>query len=165
MPEEGFQQVDEKHVANEIELMVWSPKIDLIALANVLGEVNLHRLSWQKVWTLQPSVEEDKVGGLAWRPDGKVLAVGYYSGKIQLTNTENASVLHSAEVGGKITSLSWINQEFSEESPWSAEPYPEDNSSDILPKLPSLDKSYGAISKGNHEESVEDSKRLLDQKE
>ncbi|KAK6185063.1 hypothetical protein SNE40_007384 [Patella caerulea] len=165
MPDEGFQQVDEKHVANEVEHMLWSPKIDLIALANVHGEVVLHRLSWQKVWSLQPSSEEDRVGGLAWRPDGKVLAVGYRSGKIQLVNTENASILHSTDLEGEITSLSWINQEFTAGKPWTPDPYMEDNSKDLLPKLQSLDKSYGSISKGNHEESVEDRKRLLDQKE
>ena len=40
MPEQGaFKQVDEKHVAVEVELMVWSPKFDLVALSNVQGEV------------------------------------------------------------------------------------------------------------------------------
>lgn len=40
MPEcSAFKQVDEKHVAVEVELMVWSPKFDLVALSNVQGEV------------------------------------------------------------------------------------------------------------------------------
>ena len=42
MPEQGaFRQVDEKHVSAEVDLMVWSPKFDLVALSNVQGEVNL----------------------------------------------------------------------------------------------------------------------------
>lgn len=42
MPEQGaFSQVDEKHVAVEAELMVWSPQFDLVALSNVQGEVCL----------------------------------------------------------------------------------------------------------------------------
>jgi hypothetical protein len=42
MPEQGaFRQVDEKHVAVEVELMVWSPKFDLVALSNVQGEVRI----------------------------------------------------------------------------------------------------------------------------
>ena len=41
MPEqEAFKQVDDKHVAIEGELMVWSPKFDLVALSNVQGEVS-----------------------------------------------------------------------------------------------------------------------------
>ena len=49
MPEPGaFRQVDEKHVSAEVDLMVWSPKFDLVALSNVQGEVtknlNVHVL-------------------------------------------------------------------------------------------------------------------------
>ena len=41
MPEEAcsFRQVDEKHVSVEVDMMCWSPKMDLIAIANVQGEV------------------------------------------------------------------------------------------------------------------------------
>lgn len=40
MPEtSSFRQVDEKHVSAEVECMAWSPKMDLIAVANVQGEV------------------------------------------------------------------------------------------------------------------------------
>lgn len=41
------------------------------------GEVALHRLTWQKVWTLPPPSEGTYVKGMAWRPDGKVIAVAY----------------------------------------------------------------------------------------
>ena len=37
----------------------------------LMFQVILHRLSWQKVWTLAPPDEGETVGGLAWRPDGK----------------------------------------------------------------------------------------------
>jgi hypothetical protein len=40
MPEEtSFRLMDEKHVSVEVTFMLWSPKFDLIALANVQGEV------------------------------------------------------------------------------------------------------------------------------
>ena len=40
MPDTGsFRQVDEKHVSAEVECLQWSPKMDLIAVANVQGEV------------------------------------------------------------------------------------------------------------------------------
>jgi len=67
-----FRQVDEKHVLAEVKLMIWSPKMDLIAVASVAGEVVLHRLAWQKVWTLPAIGENIKVQAMAWRPDGKV---------------------------------------------------------------------------------------------
>ena len=35
----SFRQVDEKHLLADVELMIWSPKMDLIAVSNILGEV------------------------------------------------------------------------------------------------------------------------------
>ena len=40
MSSEAFRQVDEKHVSSEVDHMLWSPKIDLVALSNVQGEVS-----------------------------------------------------------------------------------------------------------------------------
>jgi len=34
-------------------------------------QVVLHRLSWQKVWSLPPLSEEARVKAMSWRPDGK----------------------------------------------------------------------------------------------
>ena len=36
----AFRLHDEKHVSAEVERMVWSPKMDLLAVATVQGEVN-----------------------------------------------------------------------------------------------------------------------------
>ena len=41
MPEAcSFRQVEEKHVSSEVQLMAWSSRMDLLALANVQGEVS-----------------------------------------------------------------------------------------------------------------------------
>ncbi|MPC51484.1 Anaphase-promoting complex subunit 4 [Portunus trituberculatus] len=72
-----MKQVEERHVANEIIKCVWSPKMDLVAIANIKGQVAMHRLSWQRVWVISAPGEGIKVTGLAWRPDSKILAVGY----------------------------------------------------------------------------------------
>ncbi|XP_006811614.1 anaphase-promoting complex subunit 4-like [Saccoglossus kowalevskii] len=85
--QKAFRQLEEKHLSAEVVRMVWSPRMDLIALANVQGEVLLHRLTWQKVWVL-PS-NEQQVTSLAWRPDGKVLAVGYENGDVVICDVEN----------------------------------------------------------------------------
>lgn len=36
------------------------------------GEVQVHRLHWQKVWNLPPPKDNVVVDAMAWRPDGKV---------------------------------------------------------------------------------------------
>ncbi|XP_052100926.1 anaphase-promoting complex subunit 4-like [Mytilus californianus] len=163
----AFRQMDEKHVSVDVHLMLWSPKFDLVALSNVQGEVVLHRLSWQKVWSVTPPGDDVKVTSLAWRPDGKVLAVSYSCGKINLYDIENTEVLHTIELQGQITSLTWINQAIPEGNTWSPEPYLEDDFSQFLPKLLPLSKSYSPLNtKGTaSEENVEDSKKLKDQKE
>ena len=40
-----------------------------------LGEVQVHRLHWQKVWNLLPPKENVTVDSMAWRPDGKVIEI------------------------------------------------------------------------------------------
>ncbi|KAJ8317106.1 hypothetical protein KUTeg_005010 [Tegillarca granosa] len=167
MPEEtAFRQMDEKHVSVEVELMLWSPKFDLVALSNVQGEVVLHRLSWQKVWSVPAPAEDVKATALSWRPDGKVLAAGYSCGKIHLYDIENAQILHSLELKGEITCMNWISHTLPEGDVWSPDPYDEDNFNLFLPKLQPLSKSYGSVTKGPPvEECVEDSKKLGDQKE
>lgn len=96
-----MRQVEEKYAMNEIEIIVWSNKIDLLALSNAkgnsqtvqiqsfrirrykficvsfAGEVALHRLNWQRVWLLSPPLEDAKVTALAWRPDGRILVAAY----------------------------------------------------------------------------------------
>ncbi|WAR21442.1 APC4-like protein [Mya arenaria] len=149
MPEESFRQVDEKHVTVEAELMVWSPKFDLVALANVNGEVVLHRLSWQKVWSLPAHTEDARVKAMAWRPDGKVLAVGYTTGHMLLCYIENADILHSIDLQQQVTCLSWVAQSLPGGEAWSCDPYLPDNTDSYLPRLQPLSKSYGSLSKGN----------------
>lgn len=73
----SMRQLEERHVATKIELMVWSNKMDLLAFSNTKGEVALHRLNWQRVWLLTPPVENAHVDALMWRPDGKVIAIAY----------------------------------------------------------------------------------------
>ena len=168
MPEDVFKQEDEKHVSTEVELMVWAPKVDLLALSNVNGEVVLHRLSWQKVWTITPPTEKDRVGGLAWRPDSKLVTIGYKSGKIRLCDIEKGNILHSTEVEGEVTCMSWTEHRYPDDSPFTSEPYGEDTSATFLPTLQPLNKNYSdsaPVTKDNSDEVVEDSKKLKDQKE
>lgn len=165
----SFRQVDEKHLPADVELMMWSPKMDLIAVSNVVGEVTLHRLSWQKVWTLAPHSETTKVSSLAWRPDGKVLAVGYDNGRINFCDVENFDCLHSLDVDQCVTFLGWLsevkqNSSSSEDDISGRKELFEENLSTYLPKLPPLSKSY-ETGKRLGERPPEDAKKLEDQAE
>ncbi|CAG9791967.1 unnamed protein product [Diatraea saccharalis] len=94
----GMRQMEERHVANQIDLMVWSNRLDLLALSNFKGEVQIHRLHWQKVWNLSPPRENITVSCMAWRPDGKALAIGYSSGGVYIIDIEDKEVLDKYEL-------------------------------------------------------------------
>ena len=144
-----YKQVDEKHLYTEVDLMLWSPKMDLVAVTTMAGEVILHRLSWQKVWQLSQLKENVVVSSLVWRPDGKVLAIGYSNGVFKLCNVEKAQKMYEhTQCDHAITSLSWCDDKryVHESSPDELSHYLKvdmnerfkDNSHTYLPELPSL---------------------------
>ena len=78
-----MRPLEEKQVEHEVKLLEWSPKMDIIAVGLFNGDVSLHRLNWQKIWTVAPpNHEECFCEAIVWRPDGKVLAVGYSTGEV-----------------------------------------------------------------------------------
>ncbi|XP_041973547.1 anaphase-promoting complex subunit 4 [Aricia agestis] len=95
----GMRIVEEKHIPNQVDIIIWSNRIDLLALSNFKGEVQVHRLHWQKVWTLQPPAENILVQSMAWRPDGKALAIGYSSGTVLMVDIEDKEVLNKFDFG------------------------------------------------------------------
>lgn len=83
----SFRQLEQRYISVEVSLMEWNPTLDLIALASFTGEIFLHRLSWQKVWSIPyPGSKDELVGpgvtAMAWRPDGKILAYAYADGML-----------------------------------------------------------------------------------
>ncbi|XP_078451171.1 anaphase-promoting complex subunit 4 isoform X1 [Lampetra fluviatilis] len=137
----SFRQVAEKQLPAEILHMCWSPKRDLIGLASRSGEVLLHRLSnCQKVWGLPPNDSTgSEVTALAWRPDGKVLAVSYGdTERLVLCDVEKAEILHTCGALHRVTCMHWVQvkQESSPEFNLF-----EDDHTVYLSKLPALPKS------------------------
>lgn len=166
----SFRQVNERHVSAEVELMLWSPRLDLIALALKQGDVALHRLSWKRVWLRTPpgGKEHDvAVLSLAWRPDGKILAIGYSTGTIILCNVENSDIVHTLTLSCGITCLCWSSDgTTAEDAELQSRILYRDFSAAYLPKLPSLNKSYGCTSSAKSvEENVDDCKMLKEQED
>ncbi|XP_061440018.1 anaphase-promoting complex subunit 4 isoform X2 [Rhineura floridana] len=159
----AFRQVGEKQLPQEIIFMAWSPKRDLIALANKVGEVLLHRLAnFQRVWSLPPSESTGKeVTALAWRPDGKILAFGLADTKrVILCDVEKPESLHSFSVDAPVTRMHWM--EVTEESSVLTSFYnAEDESNLLLPKLPALPKNYSTTSKIFSEEKSDEIMKLM----
>lgn len=128
------RQLEERLLSNEVVLMRWSPNMDLLAIANVkgtvtvkihrmylliiwkfmwiLGELALHRLTWQRVWLLSPIEESDKITNIAWRPDGKLMAVTYQNSKLLcLIDIENKNIEHKTKLMSSdlCSCMSWLS--------------------------------------------------------
>ncbi|KAF0305450.1 Anaphase-promoting complex subunit 4 [Amphibalanus amphitrite] len=79
MPELHLEPTYEKQLAAEVSNLVWSPKMDLVAFSLATGGVALYRMTLHRVWSTEPPEEGVSVSALCWRPDGRLLAVGYTS--------------------------------------------------------------------------------------
>uniref|UniRef100_A0A3Q2PHM8 Anaphase promoting complex subunit 4 n=1 Tax=Fundulus heteroclitus TaxID=8078 RepID=A0A3Q2PHM8_FUNHE len=139
----AFRQVGEKQLPNPVLCMAWSPKRDLIALANTTGELLLHRLaSFQRVWSLPPNEYTGKeITALAWRPDGKILAFSLGDTKqVVLCDVEKAEILHMFPLQSSVTCMNWM-EVVEENSALGSFYNSEDESKLFLPELPTLPKS------------------------
>ncbi|KAF7690107.1 anaphase-promoting complex subunit 4 [Silurus meridionalis] len=161
----AFRQVGEKQLPNPVLYMAWSPKRDLIALANTTGELLLHRLAnFQRVWSLAPNENTGKeITSLAWRPDGKILAFSVGDTKqVVLCDAEKAEILHLFPVDGPVSCMHWMEVQSDSNSPSSSSANEsEDESNRFLPKLPTLPKSYSTSSKIFSEEKSDEVTNLL----
>ncbi|GAB6021412.1 hypothetical protein CHUAL_004021 [Chamberlinius hualienensis] len=136
-----FRDMEDKLISAEIAEMAWSPKMDLIAVANVKGEVILYRLSWQKVWTLEVPADGVKVSAMVWRPDGKALAIGYTDDSLIICDTEDKEILISHSLRDSAQILQWVSlsDNYSKED---LDVIFKDDADEFLPPLLSLNKGF-----------------------
>ncbi|KAG9305699.1 hypothetical protein G9A89_022621 [Geosiphon pyriformis] len=99
-PQDGrvaYRLMNQHGVKEPIQLLTTCPTMDLIAVSTQGGEVWIARWfeALEKIWTLPArSFNSEKVEALAWRPDGKVLAIGYSSGIVRLFNVDTSEMIH-----------------------------------------------------------------------
>jgi len=100
----------------------WCPTMDLLALSSAGGRLAVRRLDWTRLWSARvgsnapssakpaaaaaPSASSSSasasasVTALAWRPDGRALAVASSCGGLEVRATEDGEVLASLSGGG-----------------------------------------------------------------
>lgn len=96
-----FTLLVDRPMPAEVVLAAWCPCMDLVALATADGQLAVHRLNWQRLWSISPEtingLGTNFVGGtlisaLAWSPDGKQLAVGGVDGGVALVCAEDGHI-------------------------------------------------------------------------
>ncbi|PKY42009.1 hypothetical protein RhiirA4_540055 [Rhizophagus irregularis] len=93
----SFRLMNQHGVNDPIKLISMCPTMDLLAVCTETDSVWVARWfnSLEKIWTLPAEKhDEDKVEVLTWRPDGKVIALGYSSGAIRLYNVDKLEMIH-----------------------------------------------------------------------
>ena len=103
----SFSHLLDRGLSSPATLAQWCPTMDLLALLTADGQLQLYRLNWQRLWSLTP---EYPITCLAWRPDGKQIAIGQQNGQLLLLSTENGETLHQASIfTSPVVSLSWTH--------------------------------------------------------
>nr|XP_050868144.1 anaphase-promoting complex subunit 4 isoform X1 [Vespula vulgaris] len=142
----AMRQLEERQLPAEVTIMRWSPKMDLLAVANVKGEVALHRLTWQRVWLLSPQNESDTSVNLAWRPNGKLLAVCYMCSKLFcLVDIENKNIIYKVQLSlqNSITSITWLPLMNADSDNFASNKNNISPTGNYLPSLPCLNRNFG----------------------
>ncbi|KAG0330345.1 Anaphase-promoting complex subunit 4 [Podila humilis] len=104
----SFSVYTENKFKSPHKLQAWCPMADVLAVVNKDNELELYRLSWEKHWSIHVRVPHIKQHGggisrmthqggaevvsLAWRPDGKMIAVGLASGHINVYDYMDGSL-------------------------------------------------------------------------
>ncbi|PWW79833.1 hypothetical protein C7212DRAFT_273504 [Tuber magnatum] len=106
-------------------LAAWSPQLDLIAIVTSNENILLYRMNGQRVWGVAHRKEklasDVRVEKLQWRPDGKMLALGYSDGSTRIYDVNNGKQIHriTSEVSnfGKVTCVGWVDNHSDSKSP------------------------------------------------
>lgn len=112
----------------------------------ILGEVALHRLTWQRVWLLSPQNESDTSVNLAWRPNGKLLAVCYMCSKLFcLVDIENKNIIYKVQLSSQnsITSITWLPLMNADSDNFASNKNNISPTGNYLPSLPCLNRNFG----------------------
>ncbi|KAJ1635663.1 hypothetical protein T492DRAFT_902466 [Pavlovales sp. CCMP2436] len=103
----------ERTLASEASVPAWCPSMDLLALVAGERQLAVHRLSWQRLFTV--SAFEHALTAIAWRPDGKMVAVGLADGSLCLFSVEDGALLATVPPDGgrgvgRTVALAWHEQ-------------------------------------------------------
>ncbi|KAI9203765.1 anaphase-promoting complex, cyclosome, subunit 4-domain-containing protein [Polychytrium aggregatum] len=121
---------------DSIDLLEPSPVVDLVALSTARGDlVCVRSWEWARIWSQSCPY---RPRSMAWRPDGKLLAVGFENGAIQLRDSETGEVKFTcASSKQPIVGLCWAEDCLApQQSVWGNVAYRE--FSGFLPPLPTL---------------------------
>ena len=104
----SFQEIGKARALKNPVVLSFCPSMDLFAVASSKSSITVHRLNWQKLYTIsEPSFE---INSFAWTPSGRSLCVVGETGEILLWHTEIGLCrqrLVLAPSSGETSSITW----------------------------------------------------------
>jgi WD40 repeat protein len=110
-------QSDNINFQEKILHIKWCPTMDLLAIINNSYKLTIYRSTWvedkfvlQKVWSINSTICQSSI---EWRPDGKIIAIGYVDGSLKLIDVETSQIAYSMPYYTEntyITSMTWIEE-------------------------------------------------------
>ncbi|KAH8548317.1 anaphase-promoting complex, cyclosome, subunit 4-domain-containing protein [Umbelopsis sp. PMI_123] len=139
-----FPQYEEKLLTDDTDVCItlWCPIADLLAIAHKGGSLSICRNGVHTVWSWLGDAD---ILAMAWRPDGKELAVGLESGLVRVFNMalphpSSTIVWRTISQGISVSSLNWNEYDSfasKEELPFGIDPSVL-SPNHILPEISSL---------------------------
>jgi WD40 repeat protein len=128
----SFSIVHEKTSSADVVFSKWCPNMDLLAIVNAGDTITIRRLSWQELFVIHikyknfpdtvhvqtisinktesASKVQSNITALAWRPDGKMIAIGLANGLIIFYSIESRrQISEYRHHVSRITTLEWID--------------------------------------------------------
>lgn len=112
------KHVESRTSTHSVDTIEWNPGMDLLAAVFKQEILTCSRLlGLQKVWHKQGN---GYMNCMAWRPDGRVLAIGAYHDKTRenvctLHDVENGNIIFTIHKNRTITAISWFKEDASRE--------------------------------------------------
>ena len=124
----AFALTKDAKLPSPITAAAWCPTMDLLCVAAKDSSLCALRLNWQKLWVhaLGDTSAHDACA-LTFRPDGKVIAVGYANGGVSVhavedgaalrgtepKSSEDADARESGDASGAraVTSMTWVSHD------------------------------------------------------
>ncbi|KAK7203805.1 anaphase-promoting complex, cyclosome, subunit 4-domain-containing protein [Myxozyma melibiosi] len=109
---QAFRVLYEKllQVPVETSLFSWCPTMDLMTFSPDPKTIMLYRITGQLVWRMTLKGANAKILKLAWKPDGKLLALGCADGSVRICDPNNGKLLHQRTSPSAVVCLNWVSE-------------------------------------------------------
>ncbi|KAK9322186.1 anaphase-promoting complex, cyclosome, subunit 4-domain-containing protein [Lipomyces orientalis] len=136
----SFRILSEKTLQGpaQVDLFTWCPRMDLLTFSPDPASIWLYRMSGQLVWKMSLKDSKTAISALAWRPDGKMLALGCSDGMIRVCDVNNGRIVHQIATRSSISCVNWVAEDNSSIQSRNSAPFDNILNIDITANLPKL---------------------------